>query len=51
MKKLSLELLPWNTKDPQDNKESIRVEDLQLIVDAVLEELEHKEKVIFTRGL
>ncbi|XP_030133875.4 centrosomal protein of 70 kDa isoform X3 [Taeniopygia guttata] len=44
LRKLSLELLPWNTKDPQDNKESIRVEDLQLIVDAVLEELEHKEK-------
>uniref|UniRef100_H0Z0D2 Centrosomal protein of 70 kDa n=1 Tax=Taeniopygia guttata TaxID=59729 RepID=H0Z0D2_TAEGU len=44
----------WNCclgtlKIPQDNKESIRVEDLQLIVDAVLEELEHKEKVIFTR--
>ncbi|OWK60412.1 Centrosomal protein [Lonchura striata] len=44
LRKLSLELLPWNTKDSQDNRESIRVEDLQLIVDAVLEELEHKEK-------
>ncbi|XP_014104884.1 PREDICTED: centrosomal protein of 70 kDa isoform X1 [Pseudopodoces humilis] len=44
LRKLSLELLPWNTKDPQDNRESIRVEDLQLIVDAILEELEHKEK-------
>ncbi|XP_077641054.1 centrosomal protein of 70 kDa isoform X2 [Lonchura striata] len=44
LRKLSLELLPWNTKDSQDSRESIRVEDLQLIVDAVLEELEHKEK-------
>lgn len=44
LRKLSLELLPWNNKDPQDNRESIRVEDLQLIVDAILEELEHKEK-------
>ncbi|CAN8218477.1 unnamed protein product [Coccothraustes coccothraustes] len=44
LRKLSLELLPWNTKDPQDNREFIRVEDLQLIVDAILEELEHKEK-------
>ncbi|XP_058695359.1 centrosomal protein of 70 kDa isoform X2 [Poecile atricapillus] len=44
LRKLSLELLPWNTKDPQENRESIRVEDLQLIVDAILEELEHKEK-------
>ncbi|XP_048164939.1 centrosomal protein of 70 kDa isoform X2 [Corvus hawaiiensis] len=44
LRKLSLELLPWNTADPQDKRESIRVEDLQLIVDAVLEELENKEK-------
>ncbi|NXV66336.1 CEP70 protein, partial [Molothrus ater] len=51
LRKLSLELLPWNTKDPQDNRESIRVEDLQLIVDAILEELEHKEKNIQTHSL
>ncbi|XP_067995161.1 centrosomal protein of 70 kDa isoform X1 [Melanerpes formicivorus] len=44
LKKLSLELLPWHTADPQDNRESIRVEDLQFIVDAILEELENKEK-------
>ncbi|NXI80744.1 CEP70 protein, partial [Rhipidura dahli] len=44
LRKLSLELLPWNTADPQDKKESIRVEDLQLIVDAILEELENKEE-------
>ncbi|XP_039411534.1 centrosomal protein of 70 kDa isoform X1 [Corvus cornix cornix] len=44
LRKLSLELLPWNTADPQDKRESIRVEDLQLIVDAILEELENKEK-------
>ncbi|NXB88451.1 CEP70 protein, partial [Vidua chalybeata] len=51
LRKLSLELLPWNTKDPQDNRESIRVEDLQLIVDAILEELEHKEKNNQTQSL
>uniref|UniRef100_A0A8D2PTY6 Centrosomal protein of 70 kDa n=1 Tax=Zosterops lateralis melanops TaxID=1220523 RepID=A0A8D2PTY6_ZOSLA len=51
LKKLSLELLPWNTKDPQDNRESIRVEDLQLIVDGILEELEHKEKNSQTQSL
>ncbi|XP_041897632.1 centrosomal protein of 70 kDa isoform X2 [Corvus kubaryi] len=44
LRKLSLDLLPWNTADPQDKRESIRVEDLQLIVDAILEELENKEK-------
>ncbi|NXN17592.1 CEP70 protein, partial [Indicator maculatus] len=44
LKKLSLELLPWHTADPQDNRESIRVEDLQFIVDAILEEIENKEK-------
>ncbi|XP_037998370.1 centrosomal protein of 70 kDa isoform X4 [Motacilla alba alba] len=51
LRKLSLELLPWNTKDPQDNRDSIRVEDLQLIVDAILEELEHKEKNSQTQSL
>ncbi|XP_041259727.1 centrosomal protein of 70 kDa isoform X3 [Onychostruthus taczanowskii] len=51
LRKLSLELLPWNTKDPQDHRESIRVEDLQLIVDAILEELEHKEKNSQTQSL
>ncbi|NXW75132.1 CEP70 protein, partial [Hirundo rustica] len=51
LRKLSLELLPWNTKDPQDNRESIRVEDLQLIVDAILEDLEHKEKNSQTQSL
>ncbi|XP_009070129.1 PREDICTED: centrosomal protein of 70 kDa, partial [Acanthisitta chloris] len=44
LRKLSLELVPWNTADPQDNRESIRVEDLQFIVDAILEEIENKEK-------
>ncbi|XP_057884289.1 centrosomal protein of 70 kDa-like [Melospiza georgiana] len=51
LRKLSLELLPWNTKNPQENRESIRVEDLQLIVDAILEELEHKEKTSQTQSL
>ncbi|KGL95137.1 Centrosomal protein of 70 kDa, partial [Charadrius vociferus] len=44
LRKLSLELVPWHTADPQDNRESIRVEDLQFIVDAILEEIENKEK-------
>ncbi|KFO71614.1 Centrosomal protein of 70 kDa, partial [Cuculus canorus] len=44
LKKLSLELMPWHTADPQDNRESIRVEDLQFTVDAILEEIENKEK-------
>ncbi|KAF4788131.1 Centrosomal protein of 70 kDa [Turdus rufiventris] len=44
-------LKPWNTKDPQDNRESLRVEDLQLIVDAILEELQHKEKNSQTQSL
>ncbi|NXA82131.1 CEP70 protein, partial [Thryothorus ludovicianus] len=51
LRKLSLELLPWNTKDPLDNRESTRVEDLQFIVDAILEELEHKEKNSQTQSL
>ncbi|KAM3667648.1 centrosomal protein of 70 kDa isoform 5-T5 [Ammospiza maritima maritima] len=51
LRKLSLELLPWNTKNPQNNRESIRVEDLQLIVDVILEELEHKEKTSQTQSL
>uniref|UniRef100_A0A8C0AWP8 Centrosomal protein of 70 kDa n=1 Tax=Buteo japonicus TaxID=224669 RepID=A0A8C0AWP8_9AVES len=44
LRKLSLELVPCHTADPQDNRESIRVEDLQFIVDAILEEIENKEK-------
>ncbi|XP_071602670.1 centrosomal protein of 70 kDa isoform X2 [Heliangelus exortis] len=44
LRKLSLELVPWHLADPQDNRESIRVEDLQFIVDAILEETENKEK-------
>ncbi|XP_032921115.1 centrosomal protein of 70 kDa-like [Catharus ustulatus] len=51
LRKLSLELLPWNTKDPQDNRESLRVEDLQLMVDAILEELQRKEKNSQTQSL
>ncbi|KAJ7407739.1 Centrosomal protein of 70 kDa [Willisornis vidua] len=44
LRKLSLELVPWHPADPQDNRESVRVEDLQFIVDAILEEIENKEK-------
>ncbi|NXN91393.1 CEP70 protein, partial [Rhinopomastus cyanomelas] len=44
LRKLSLELVPWHTAEPQDNRESVRVEDLQFIVDAILEEIENKEK-------
>ncbi|KFQ20663.1 Centrosomal protein of 70 kDa, partial [Mesitornis unicolor] len=51
LRKLSLELVPWHTADPQDNRESIRVEDLQFIVDAILEEIENKEKSSQTLSL
>ncbi|XP_031446549.1 centrosomal protein of 70 kDa isoform X1 [Phasianus colchicus] len=44
LKKLSMELVPWHSTDPQDNRESIQVQDLQFIVDTVLEEIENKEK-------
>ncbi|KFQ00731.1 Centrosomal protein of 70 kDa, partial [Leptosomus discolor] len=44
LRKLSLELVPWHAADPQDNRESVRAEDLQFIVDAILEEIENKEK-------
>uniref|UniRef100_A0A803YDI4 Centrosomal protein of 70 kDa n=1 Tax=Meleagris gallopavo TaxID=9103 RepID=A0A803YDI4_MELGA len=44
LRKLSLELVPWHITDPQDNRESIQVQDLQFIVDTVLEEIENKEK-------
>ncbi|XP_038037862.2 centrosomal protein of 70 kDa isoform X2 [Anas platyrhynchos] len=44
LRKLTLELVPWHTTDPQENRESIRVQDLQFIVDTVLEEIENKEK-------
>ncbi|NWR58100.1 CEP70 protein, partial [Bucorvus abyssinicus] len=44
LRKLSLELVPWHTADPQDHRESVRVEDLQFMVDAILEEIENKEK-------
>ncbi|KAJ7403296.1 centrosomal protein 70 [Pitangus sulphuratus] len=51
LRKLSLELMPWHTADPQDNRESIRIEDLQFIVDAILEEIENKEKNSQTQSL
>lgn len=51
LRKLSLELAPWHAADPQDHRESVRVEDLQFMVDAILEEIENKEKVILTGGL
>ncbi|XP_019336086.2 centrosomal protein of 70 kDa isoform X2 [Alligator mississippiensis] len=44
LRKLSQELVPWHTIDIQDNSECIRVEDLQFIVDAILEEIENREK-------
>ncbi|XP_065606467.1 centrosomal protein of 70 kDa isoform X2 [Cyrtonyx montezumae] len=44
LRKLSLELVPWHVMDPQDNRESIQVQDLQFLVDTVLEEIENKEK-------
>ncbi|KAM4669421.1 centrosomal protein of 70 kDa isoform 2-T2 [Amazona ochrocephala] len=51
LKKLSLELAPWHTEDPQDNRESIQVKDLQFIVDAILEEIENKEKTSQTASV
>ncbi|XP_019409842.1 PREDICTED: centrosomal protein of 70 kDa isoform X1 [Crocodylus porosus] len=44
LRKLSQELVPWHTIDIQDNSEWPRVEDLQFIVDAILEEIENREK-------
>ncbi|NXY89986.1 CEP70 protein, partial [Alcedo cyanopectus] len=44
LRKLSLELVPWQTAEPQDDREPVRVEDLQFMVDAILEEIENKEK-------
>ncbi|NXX89324.1 CEP70 protein, partial [Centropus bengalensis] len=51
LRKLSLELVPWYTADPPDKRESIRVEDLQFLVDAILEEIENKEKNTQTPSL
>ncbi|XP_062435109.1 centrosomal protein of 70 kDa isoform X2 [Rhea pennata] len=47
LRKLSLELVPWHVTNPQDNREAVRVEELQFIVDAILEEMENKEKKLF----
>ncbi|XP_077176439.1 centrosomal protein of 70 kDa isoform X2 [Paroedura picta] len=44
MKKLLQQLVPWHTATVQDDNERIRVEDLQFLIDAVLEEVENKEK-------
>uniref|UniRef100_A0A8D2IYL4 Centrosomal protein of 70 kDa n=1 Tax=Varanus komodoensis TaxID=61221 RepID=A0A8D2IYL4_VARKO len=44
LKKLFLQLMPWHTVAVQDDKECIRVEDLQLMVDEMSEEVESEEK-------
>ncbi|XP_053103657.1 centrosomal protein of 70 kDa isoform X2 [Hemicordylus capensis] len=44
LNKLLLQLVPWHTAAVHDNNESIKVEDLQLIVDTISEEVENKEK-------
>ncbi|XP_001375700.1 centrosomal protein of 70 kDa isoform X1 [Monodelphis domestica] len=45
LEKLSEELLPWHNKKQYDRSEGgIKVEDLLLIVDTILEEVEHKQK-------
>ncbi|NWX90186.1 CEP70 protein, partial [Nothoprocta pentlandii] len=44
LRKLSLEVVPWHLTNTQDSREAVRVEDLQFLVDAMLEELENKEK-------
>ncbi|NXF01621.1 CEP70 protein, partial [Smithornis capensis] len=51
LRKLSLELMPWRTADPQENREPLQVEDLQFIVDTILEEIENKEKNSQTQSL
>lgn len=47
MRKLLQQLVPWHTVPVQDENASVRVEDLQFLVDAVAGEVENKEKVIF----
>ncbi|XP_074070968.1 centrosomal protein of 70 kDa [Macrotis lagotis] len=45
LEKLSEELLPWhNVKQYNKSEGGIRVEDLLLIIDTILEEVEHKKK-------
>lgn len=44
LKTLSAELVPWHNLKKQDENEGVRVEDLLLIVDTILEEVENKEK-------
>ncbi|NWI55192.1 CEP70 protein, partial [Calyptomena viridis] len=51
LRKLFLELMPWHTADPQENRESLRVEDLQFMVDTMLEEVENKVILFRTESL
>ncbi|XP_049631811.1 centrosomal protein of 70 kDa [Suncus etruscus] len=51
LKTLSAELVPWHNLKKQDENEGIRVEDLLLIVDTMLEEVENKEKGSSTPNL
>ncbi|XP_042301495.1 centrosomal protein of 70 kDa [Sceloporus undulatus] len=44
LKKLLLLLLPWHTVAVLDNKEDVRVEDLQRLVDEMTEEVENEDK-------
>ncbi|XP_021562353.1 centrosomal protein of 70 kDa isoform X3 [Carlito syrichta] len=44
LKILSAELVPWHDLKKQDENEGFRVEDLLFIVDAMLEEVDNKEK-------
>nr|XP_020635248.1 centrosomal protein of 70 kDa [Pogona vitticeps]XP_020635249.1 centrosomal protein of 70 kDa [Pogona vitticeps] len=44
LKKLFMQLVPWHTVALQENKEHIRVEDLQLLLDEISEEVENEEK-------
>ncbi|XP_007945693.1 centrosomal protein of 70 kDa [Orycteropus afer afer] len=44
LKILSAELVPWHNLKKQDENEGIKVEDLLLMVDTMLEEVENKEK-------
>lgn len=50
LKKLFMQLMPWHTVAMQDNKDHIRVEDLQLLLDEMSEEIENEEKVTLLKS-
>ncbi|XP_064419313.1 centrosomal protein of 70 kDa [Latimeria chalumnae] len=44
IKKLTSKLIPWHKPEPQSLHEGVKVEELMLLVDTVLEEVENKDK-------